>query len=284
MSILTSGTVVRGAAKNLFKLKGCPMNSSQKGLLKKKFWFVWGAATNKGREREGNEDAFATAADTGLFLVSDGMGGHQGGEIASQIVADDLPVMIEAGLENLRSHSIRSIRQYLKRTVKAQSEHLRMEAEEGDGHKEMGATVVVLLIAADRAYIASAGDSRVYLLRDDILKQATKDQSTVEELIDAGKIERHEALDHPSAGEITHYMGMEADEIEPFVKSFEVAEGDRFLLCSDGLTDMLDDEKIAEVLQDEHDSQEACVKLIRRANYQGGHDNITVVVVDIIPA
>ncbi|MCK5566098.1 MAG: serine/threonine-protein phosphatase [Planctomycetes bacterium] len=260
------------------------MGPSQRELLKKKFWFVWGAATNKGRQREGNEDAFATAADTGLFLVSDGMGGHQGGEIASQIVADDLPVMIEAGLENLRSHSVNSIRRYLKRSVAAQSEHLRMEAENGDGHKEMGATVVVLLIAADRAYIASAGDSRVYLLRDEILKQVTKDQSTVEELIDAGEIERHEAQDHPAAGEITNYMGMEKDEIEPFVKTFEVAESDRFLLCSDGLTDMLDDDAIAELLRTEDDSQDACVKLIRKANYAGGHDNITVVVVDIIPA
>ena len=259
------------------------MGSSQRELLKKKFWFVWGAATNKGRQRQGNEDAFATAADTGLFLVSDGMGGHQGGGIASQIVADDLSVMIEAGLENLKSYSVDSIREYLKRSVTAQSQHLRMEAEEGDGHKDMGATVVVLLIAADRAYIASAGDSRVYLLREDIFKQVTKDQSTVEELIDAGKIERHEAPDHPSAGEITNYMGME-DEIEPFVKSFEVAQGDRFILCSDGLTDMLDDEAIASLLQTEGDSQEACVKLIRKANNAGGHDNITVVVVDIIPA
>lgn len=259
------------------------MGTSQKELLKKKYWFVWGAATNKGREREGNEDSFATAADTGLFLVSDGMGGHQGGEIASQIVADDLPVMIEAGLENLKSYSVDSIRSYLKRSVAAQSKHLRMEAEEGEGYKEMGATVVVLLIAADRAYIASAGDSRVYLLRSDKFKQVTKDQSVVTELIDAGEIEPHEAEDHPSAGEITHYMGME-DEIEPFVKTFEVAEGDRFLLCSDGLTDMLDDEAIASLLREEKDSQEACVKLIRRANYAGGHDNITVVVVDIINA
>ena len=170
------------------------MGPSQRELLKKKFWFVWGAATNKGRQREGNEDAFATAADTGLFLVSDGMGGHQGGEIASQIVADDLPVMIEAGLENLRSHSVNSIRQYLKRSVAAQSEHLRMEAEEGDGHKEMGATVVVLLIAADRAYIASAGDSRAYLLRDDKLSQVTKDHSTVEELIDARVMDGQQGL------------------------------------------------------------------------------------------
>jgi serine/threonine protein phosphatase PrpC len=260
------------------------MGTSQKELLKKKYWFVWGAATNKGREREGNEDAFATAADTGLFLVSDGMGGHQGGEIASQIVAGDLPVMIEAGLENLKSYSVDSIRAYLKRSVAAQSEHLRMEAEEGDGCKDMGATVVVLLIAADRAYIASVGDSRVYLLRKDKLKQVTKDHSVVTELIDAGKIEPHEAEGHPSAGEITNYMGMEEKEIEPFVKSFEVAKGDRFLLCSDGLTDMLDDEAIASLLQEEDDSQEACVKLIRKANYAGGHEKITVVVVDIIDA
>ncbi len=260
------------------------MSSSQRELLKKRFWFVWGAATNKGRQREGNEDAFATAADTGLFLVSDGMGGHQGGEIASQIVADDLSVMIEAGLESLKSYSVDSIREYLKKSVATQSEHLRIEAEHGDGHKDMGATVVVLLIAADRAYIASAGDSRAYLLRDDKLLQVTKDQSVVEELIDAGQIEPHEAHDHPAAGQITNYMGMEEDEIDPLVKTFEVAEGDRFLLCSDGLTDMLDDEAIADLLREEDDSQDACVKLIRKANNAGGHDNITVVVVDIIPA
>ena len=104
-----------------------------------------------GRRRERNEDNYLINDDLALLVVADGMGGHQGGEIASQIVADDLPVMIEAGLENLKSYSVNSIRSYLKRSVAEQSAHLRMEAEEGDGHKEMGATVVVLLIAADRA-------------------------------------------------------------------------------------------------------------------------------------
>lgn len=243
--------------------------------------FRWGALSDKGREREENEDSFWVEAEEGLFVVSDGMGGHRGGEVASKIVTDDLPVMIENALGKLRSGSPRSIRRVFKKAVVEQSKQLHMESASGDGYKGMGATLAAVLLRQGRVYVGNLGDSRVYRLRRGKFRQLSRDHSVVSELLEEGKIKPAEAEGHEAEGQITRYVGMEeAEEAVPYVRSLAVRRGDRLLLCTDGLTDMLDEREISKILCSGEDCQKVCEELVKGANGAGGHDNITVVVID----
>ena len=241
----------------------------------------WGALSDKGREREENEDSYWIEAEEGLFVVSDGMGGHRGGSVASQIVTEDLPVMIENALGKLRSNRPRSVRRVFKRAVIEQSRQLRMESVSETGYKGMGATLVVALLRQGRVYVGNLGDSRVYRLREGKLVQLSRDHSVVSELLEEGKIEPAEVEGHEAEGEITRYVGMEEEEeAVPHVRSLAIRRGERLLLCTDGLTDMVDEEHISEILSSEENCQVACERLVKSANEAGGHDNITVVVID----
>ena len=215
----------------------------------------------------------------GLFLVSDGMGGERGGSIASNIVAEDLPVMIETRLDKLKSHNPRAIRSLFKKTIIEQSRQVQMEGTSESGYKGMGATVVMALLKDGRAYIANLGDSRIYRFRKGKLMQLTRDHSAVSELLRKGKIKPEEAESHADAGQITHYIGME-EKVIPYVRTFTLKEKDRLLLCTDGLTDMIDDRAIAEILAGQTEPQSASDALVEAANAAGGHDNITAMVID----
>ncbi|MHC4757818.1 MAG: Stp1/IreP family PP2C-type Ser/Thr phosphatase [Planctomycetota bacterium] len=241
--------------------------------------FKWGSATDKGRDRETNEDNFILEPEAGLFLVADGMGGHRGGEVASNIVVEDLSVMIETGLHRIRSKNPQSVRRVLKKAIIEQNEHLRMEGESESGYKDMGATLVAVVIKDARAYTANLGDSRLYRLRKAKFTQITRDHSVISELLSKGRIEEHEVENHQDQGVITHYVGMEK-KAEPYIRSFGLKKGDRLLLCSDGLTDMVDDKLIAEIISKPNEPQELCEELVKTANKAGGHDNITVVIID----
>ena len=232
-----------------------------------------------GKVRQENEDTFLMDPELGLFLVSDGMGGHRGGEIASKIVTEDLPVMIEVGLDKLKVGTPAAIRSLLKKTIREQSRQLNLEGTSETGFKDMGATLVVALLRKGRAYIANLGDSRIYRFRNKRLVQLTKDHSVVSELLDKGKIKPEEAEIHEAQGEITHYVGME-DKALPHIRSFRLKKGDRLLLCTDGLTDAIDDKAIAAILATKQECKQACQALVDSANAAGGHDNITVVIAD----
>ena len=256
------------------------MEEESKDILRAKFSFRWGARSDIGRLREENQDAFVIEADLGLFLVADGMGGHRGGTLASKIVAEDLPAMIETRLNKLRTSSIRTIRSILKQTIAEQNLQLRMEGTSETGYKDMGATVVLALLRNGRAYIVNMGDSRMYLLRKGKLSQRSRDHSVVSALLRQNKIEPSQVENHNSQGEITRYIGME-EEGKPYVRSFAVKTQDRLLLCTDGLTDMLADEDITAILRNELEPQAGCDALVKAANAAGGHDNITAVIVDL---
>jgi protein phosphatase len=232
-----------------------------------------------GKVREENEDTFLMDPELGLFIVSDGMGGHRGGEIASKIVTEDLPVMIEIGLDKLKVGTPTAIRHLFKKAIREQSKQLNLEGTSETGYKDMGATLVVALMRKDRAYIANLGDSRIYRFRNRRLVQLTKDHSIVSELLDKGKIKPEEAQNHEAQGVITHYVGME-DKARPYIRSFQLKKGDRLLLCTDGLTDSIDDKAITAILSKKQNCSQTCQALINAANAAGGHDNITVVVVD----
>ncbi len=241
--------------------------------------FCWAAATDVGKVRQENQDSYLIEPETGLFLVSDGMGGHRGGALAAEITAQDLPTMIETKLEKLRSHSARSVRRMLRKVIDEQSRQVLMEGASESGFKGMGATIVLALLLDERAYIANLGDSRAYRLRGNGLSQVTRDHSVVAELLEQGRIEPHEAIYHEAKGQITRYAGME-EKARPHVRSFALKKADRLMLCSDGLTDMVNEADIAAILRENDDCRRACETLIKAANSAGGADNITVIVVD----
>lgn len=241
--------------------------------------FRWGAKTHVGMERQENQDSFFADPEPALFLVSDGMGGHRGGALASEIVAEDLPVMIETALDRLKVGTPRAVRSVLKRTIAEQSKQLQLEGTSETGYKDMGATLVIALLRKGRCFIANIGDSRAYRLRNGQMVQLTRDHSVVSELVEKGRIEPREAAGHDAQGQITRYVGME-DKARCHVRSFTLKRADRILLCTDGLTDMLDDAKIAAVLTAETDPQAACESLVAAANKAGGYDNVTALLID----
>jgi protein phosphatase len=241
--------------------------------------FNWGAETHVGKDRQENQDSFFVDPEPALFLVSDGMGGHRGGSLASGIVAEDLPVMIENALDRLRVGTPRAIRALLKRIIAEQSRQVQMEGTSETGFPDMGATLVIALLRKGRCFLANIGDSRAYRLRKGRFIQLTRDHSVVSELIEKGRIEPEEALNHDAQGQITRYIGME-EKARSYVRSFSLKKADRLLLCTDGLTDMLNDKEIAAILRAETDPQAACKSLVAAANKAGGHDNITALVID----
>lgn len=241
--------------------------------------FRWGAETHVGMERQENQDSFFADPEPALFLVSDGMGGHRGGALASGIVAEDLPVMIENALDRLKIGTTKTIRSLLKRMIAEQSKQVQLEGTSETGFKDMGATLVIALLRKGRCFVANIGDSRAYRLRKGRMSQLTRDHSVVSELIEKGHIEPEEAASHDARGEITSYIGMD-EKAHSHVRSFTLKKGDRILLCTDGLTDMVADKDIAVILMTETDPQTACGSLVTAANEAGGHDNVTSMVID----
>jgi protein phosphatase len=241
--------------------------------------FRWGAETHIGKERQENQDSFYADSESALFLVSDGMGGHRGGALASGIVAEDLPVMIENELDRLKVGTPRTIKSLLKRMIAEQNKQLQLESTSETGFRDMGTTLVIALLRKGRCFIANLGDSRAYRLRNGRMVQLTRDHSVVSELVEKGHIEPEEAANHDASGQITRYVGME-EKAHSHVRSFTLKKADRILLCTDGLTDMVADKDITSILNNEMDPQTACESLVAAANKAGGHDNITTLVID----
>jgi PPM family protein phosphatase len=228
------------------------------------------AATDTGRKRRRNEDAYVVAPP--LFAVADGMGGAQAGEVASKLAA--------AALEDTDSGSlsgparVTSLIQEANRRV-----HERSSADPSTSG--MGTTMTVALVEGDMVAIGHVGDSRAYLLRDGTLKQITEDHSLVNELLKSGRLSPEEAETHPQRAVITRAVGTDPDvDVDAFaVPAFA---GDLFFICSDGLTDMVGDAEILELLQQHGDDLPRAAKaLVAAANRNGGEDNITVVAFEI---
>jgi serine/threonine protein phosphatase PrpC len=239
---------------------------------------VAGWASEAGRVRDHNEDACFVDVDRGLFIVSDGMGGAQAGALASEIVVKVLPQMIEERIALLGKSTRRETKSLLRDSVTELSERLSQESKDRIGLKGMGATVVLALIRSSLAFIAHLGDSRAYLFRDDRLIPLTEDHSIVGILLRHGDISPEEVMEHPAKGRLSRYVGME-NVVYPDVRSTAMKKEDRLLLCSDGLSGLLNDRSIAELLLTYPEPQAACKALVDAANAAGGKDNITVVVV-----
>lgn len=229
----------------------------------------WGARSDVGLVRGHNEDSFLLRAP--LFVVCDGMGGHAAGEVASAIAVD----AIAAKAPSIADDTL------LGAAVEAANVAVIEGAENGQGKPGMGCTASCAVIKDNHMAVAHVGDSRIYLLRQGSLVRVTHDHSYVEELVDAGEITADEARTHPSRSVITRALGSDPDMYADHF-TVEVRTGDRVILCSDGLSSMVEDREIEALAVSSATPQAAADKLVSAALTAGGSDNVTVIVVDVL--
>lgn len=226
-----------------------------------------GAASDIGQVREGNEDSYLVIAP--LYAVADGMGGHRGGEVASNLALETVQELFEQGTGTLADQVERANRAVFERSQQDRSV------------SGMGTTLTAALIDGDRAHLAHVGDSRAYLFRGGELSLLTEDHTLVHKMVTEGEITAEEAETHPHRSILTRALGVDA-AVQVDESDVVVADGDRLLLCSDGLTGMVPDEQIREVLGRQADPQSAVDELVKEANRAGGVDNITAVILDFV--
>ena len=229
-----------------------------------------GVRTDVGRVREGNEDSYLM--DEPLFGIADGMGGHAAGEVASSTAVEAL----SSGAARVNSEDPESLVALLKEANRA----IFDKATKDDSLHGMGTTCTLVLIDAYRAHLAHVGDSRAYLLRGGDLSRLSEDHTLVGRMVREGQLTEEEAARHPQRSMITRSLGIDSD-VQVDLRSFDVRDGDRIMLCSDGLTSMTSEDTIKSVLQQKKSPQAAADELVDLANEAGGEDNITVVVLDL---
>src|SRR5438874_5539294 len=234
-----------------------------------------GAATDTGRVRQNNQDSYVV--EDNLFVVADGVGGHRGGEVASLTA-------VEAVRASFHEHEQPTLAELIGAVLQA-NRAVWERAQADPELRGMGTTLTALALVVEddeeRLALVNVGDSRAYLLQQGELSQLTEDHSLVEELVREGRLTRQEAEVHPQRSLITRALGLEY-EVEVDNWQLLPYAGDRLLLCSDGLTTELSDDRIASLLRRLADPQEAARELVNEAKAAGGRDNITVVVVDVV--
>jgi len=234
--------------------------------------------SDAGRVREVNEDAFVIDFDAGIFMVADGMGGHQGGAAAAAAAVKAIPSEIASQLRSFAQLDEESMCKAVGRAFASVSRQIFEQSSKIDAFRGMGATAVNVVINGRSAIIANMGDSRGYLLRDHVLERLTEDHSLVSLLLKMGEISKEQARAHPGKHVVTRYIGMEGG-IQPDVAVLDLSVGDCILLCTDGLTRMVHDRRIAQILLESSSPEDTCARLVDTANAAGGSDNITVLVI-----
>lgn len=226
--------------------------------------------TDVGRRRSGNEDGMLVNDELGLLAVADGMGGHQAGEVASATALESLRASVASGMA-------------IREAIETANTAVYEKASGDSAYAGMGTTLTAgTLAAGDTLILGHVGDSRAYLLRDRELRQITEDHSLVEEMVRDGRLTKEQAEHHPQRSVITRALGVDPD-VDVDVFPIDLRDGDRILLCSDGLTTMVPEDVIAEILLEETDARRAADRLIAAANAAGGEDNVTAVIADFVP-
>ncbi len=229
--------------------------------------------TNVGVRRKVNEDSFYCweQADRSIMVVSDGMGGHNAGSIASFLV-------VSAIKDYAQKHDMfENPSKMIKNALSYANEIVYLQSCSHKDRAGMGATVVMAVVKGKKAYIGNLGDSRAYVVNKDTMIQITEDHSFVNELVKNGIITPEEAKEHPKKNEILKAVGI-ANAVFPDIFEITLKNSDKLLLCTDGLTNMVEDGKIADIINSDKDNESVLTELISEANENGGADNITAVV------
>ena len=236
--------------------------------------YLWASATHRGRVRSSNQDrSYPASGGKGegpaLFAVADGMGGHVGGDVASTLAIDAAAAVTEEATPEQR--------------IRFGNEAILKEVRRRPALRGMGTTMTIAELGRDGvARVAHVGDSRAYLLHEGRLNQLTVDHTVVARYVAEGRLRPEQVAIHPQRGMLTRALGLE-DDLEIDTLEQPLQPGDRLLLCSDGLSSMLSDREIAELLKGDS-PEEAAWRLVEGANFAGGHDNVTVVIVDVLAA
>jgi protein phosphatase len=241
--------------------------------------------TDTGLKREGNEDAFFSAEDLGLYIVADGMGGHRAGEVASRIAVETIRESYkkwakektpEEDIFGVPDASLSPMGNFVRSSIRLAN---RIIFELATDHKEyegMGTTVVVLLISPDLVIAANVGDSRLYLVRDGNIERLSKDHTIVSEQIELGIMTEEDAVSSPMKHILTRTLGSSKD-VDAEVFEIEPSARDRFVLCTDGITDLIKDEEILSMTEEEESPESLCHQFIDTVLNRGAHDNATVI-------
>ncbi len=236
----------------------------------------YGAVTGKGMVRKINQDSFYTDAEHGIFLVCDGMGGHAAGDVASRCAAGAISAYIKEnmplGLDDEK------IKELMFDAVNYANTLVYNRSKADSKYHGMGTTVALVMIYLDTVYYLNIGDSRIYLFRDGKIERKTQDHTLTDELLKSGEITHDEAENHPAKHILTRALGTDKETTPDFSKE-TLLKNDILLLCSDGLTNMLTDREIKQILISEENPHKIAQNLVTKANENGGTDNITAIVV-----
>jgi len=248
-----------------------------------------GRRTHPGKVRTLNEDSLLSIelssihqgaiTPRGLFAIADGMGGHASGDLASGLVINTIAQKASCEIVALQNPSFENHADWLKQTVQAANQAVYGARQDADN--DMGTTLVLGLLIDTQAYLTHLGDSRIYLVNKGSIKQLTTDHSLVQHMVSIGQISSDEARYHPQRNVIYRSLG-EKPVVEVECFSQQLFPHDRLLLCSDGLTNLLEDQKLQKIVLEANSPQEACDLLIEAANSAGGEDNISAIVIEVI--
>lgn len=243
-----------------------------------KFKISYAGQTDPGLVRKNNEDAWGAVEKEYFFALADGMGGHRAGDVAAHEAIDAVCSIMRS--EHHEKDRIADLRHHLYQTIREVNAIVYSISVSNSSLRGMGTTLCCLQVHPEGVVYGHVGDSRIYRLRDHRLLLLTKDHSLMHELIDLGQLEHEESVQFGHRNVITKAIGSDL-EVEPTVDVIDFKKGDLFLLCSDGLTDMLPEGEILLHLNQKAPLSEIAENLVEAANHAGGHDNITVVLVKI---
>jgi protein phosphatase len=243
---------------------------------KKKVNNLINAITDKGLKRELNEDNFFYREFGQKFVavVSDGMGGHNAGEVASKLACRSIEDFVE------KTDVFHYTKINIKKAVSYSNHNVFKRSCANTGLNGMGATFVLAVYNGKKLFVANLGDSRAYIISNGCMEMITEDHSIVFQLVKSNIITKEEAKEHPKRNEILKAVGI-APEVFPDIFEVELSKGDKLLLCTDGLSNMVDDEVIQQTIVHNNDIELANKKLVELANLNGGYDNITSVLIEI---
>ncbi len=237
--------------------------------------------TDRGRVRERNEDTFFADGDSELFIVADGMGGQAAGALAAEIVVQSLPSLLRQGLdEGGKSRPAVDTSRILHEALIELNRALHRHSAGRPELWGMGAAAVVALIRGGQAWIGHLGDCRAYRFRGRTLERLTTDHTLVQLLVETGALKPEEAATHPSRSRLTRSVGMPGEAL-PDTCVTELQPGDKLLLCSDGLTGMVNDTGLTDLMTTQQPARYICEQLVTAANEAGGRDNITALVIAV---